>query len=266
MFAGQRLPKSVVEEFPAFSFDTTILKTRKGLTIEAWYSKTDSVSRGTVILFHGLTMNKGRVLMEASEFRFQGYNVMLVDFRAHGNSDGSTTTIGFRESEEVKLAWDNILQRGGKNIFLWGTSMGAVSIAKAIADYAIKPSGVILEMPFATLQSHLRSRARSIGFRGFPEKPFGFLVTCWVGIERGFNGFNFQTSDYAKKITCPVLLQWGALDHNVLKWETDKVYNAISSSNKKLVIYELADHESLLQKDPLKWRLETEKFLSANRQ
>ena len=265
LFAGQRLPRSVVEEYPSFSFDTVILKTKKGLVIDSWYSKTDSAARGTVILFHYVTMNKGRVLMEAAEFRYQGYNVMLVDFRGHGNSDGNTTTIGFRESEEVKLAYNYVVQQGEKNVFLWGASMGAVAISKALADYDIKPSGIILEMPFASLQSHLRGRARSIGFGGFPEKPFGFLVTCWIGIERGFNGVNFKTSNYAKKITCPVLFQSGALDLAVLKWETEKVYNAIASSHKKLVIYEQAGHESFLQKDPLKWRIEVERFLTANR-
>lgn len=264
LFAGQRQPKSVVEEYPAFSFDTVVLQTQKELSIDAWYGKTDSAAKGTVILFHGLTTNKGKTLLEASEFRYLGYNVLLVDFRAHGNSDGYTTTIGYRETEEVKLAYDHVVKGGEKNIFLWGGSMGAVTIAKAIADYELKPSGVILEMPFASLQSHIRSRARATGFGGFPEKPFGFLVTAWIGLERGINGFKFRTSRYAKKITCPVLYQWGALDHSVLKWETDQVFNAIPAVNKKLVIYAQADHESFLQKEPLKWRTEVKEFLTTN--
>ncbi|MEO6611537.1 MAG: alpha/beta fold hydrolase [Chitinophagaceae bacterium] len=264
LFAGQRLPKSVVEDYPSFSFDTVTLETKNGGSLDAWYSKADSSAKGTVILFHGLTMNKGKILLEASEFRYLGYNVLLVDFRGHGNSEGYTTTIGYLESEEVKLAYDHLVQQGEKHIFLWGTSMGAAAIVKSIADNDMSPAGVILEMPFNTLQSHLRSRARAIGFRGFPEKPFGFLVTAWVGIERGFNGFGFRVSNYAKKVNCPVLYQWGALDHSVLRNETDKVYNAIASVNKKLVIYEQADHESFLQKDPVKWRMEVDRFLTAN--
>ncbi|MBK7561737.1 MAG: alpha/beta hydrolase [Chitinophagaceae bacterium] len=266
LFAGQRQHKSIVEGYPSFSFDTITLTTKKGRIIDTWYSKTDSLPKGTVILFHGLTMNKSRILLEASEFRHQGYNILLVDFRGHGNSAGNNTSIGFRESEEVKLAWDYIFQQGEKNIFLWGVSLGAVTILKAIADYDIKPAGIILEMPFASLKTYLKARARAIGFRGFPEKPFAFLVTAWIGIERGFNGFNFKTYNYAKKITCPVLFQWGALDQTVGKWETEKVFNSIASSHKKLVIYDQADHESFLQKDPVKWRMETEKFLTASSQ
>lgn len=263
LFSGPRLPKSIITEFPNFAYNTVAFKTEKGIFIDSWYGKTDSVSKGTVILFHGLTINKERVLAEAYEFRYQGYNVLMVDFRAHGNSGGNITTIGVRETEEVKLAYDYVSQLGEKKIILWGSSLGAITIAKAVADYDIKPAGVILEMPFASLQSHLRARARMIGFGGFPEKPFGFFVTCWMGIERGFNGFKHQTTKYVQKIKCPVLLQWGALDMYVLKSETDKVYNAIASADKKLVIYDHAGHESFVQNDPLKWRIEVGRFLSA---
>jgi alpha-beta hydrolase superfamily lysophospholipase len=262
LFSGPRQPRSVIKESPVFSHDTVALKTKSGISIDAWYAKPDSVSKGTVILFHGIMANKGMLLAEAAEFRYDGYNVMLVDFRAHGNSGGHTTTIGVKESEEVQLAYDHIVQQGEKNIFLFGSSMGAVVVTKAIADYDLKPSGVFLEMPFASMQSHLRARARGLGFRGFGEKPFGFLVTLWIGIERGCNGFKDQTARYVAKIKCPVLMQWGAADAYVLKSETDKIYSSIASSNKKLVIYNNAGHESLLQNDPVQWRNEVEKFLS----
>lgn len=264
LFTGPRQPKSVITEMPTFSFDTVKLETKSGIKIDCWYGKTDSAAKGTVILFHGITANKSMILSESYEFRYQGYNVMMVDFRAHGNSEGQTTTIGIRESEEVKLAYDFITAKGEKNIFLWGNSMGAVVVAKAIADYDLKPAGAILEMPFASLQSHLQARARALGFQGLPEKPFGFFVTWWMGIERGFNGFKHKTASYAAKVNCPVLMQWGALDNYVQKNETDKVYAAIASANKKLVIYERAGHESLAQNDPVKWRIETGIFLNTN--
>lgn len=264
LFSGPRQPRSIITASPAFPYDTVMLKTNSGIFIEAWYAKPDSIAKGTVILFHGIMANKGMLLPEAAEFCYQGYNVMLVDLRAHGNSGGNTTTIGVRESEEVKLAYDYVQQQGEKNIFLYGSSMGAVVVTKAVANYSLRPSGVFLEMPFASLQSHIRARARGLGFGGVGEKPFGFLVTMWIGIERGFNGFKDKTTRYVKKLNCPVLMQWGAADTYVLKSETDKVYKAIASANKKLVIYDQAGHESLLQNDPAKWRAETGAFLANN--
>lgn len=262
LFTGPKLAKSAITQYPSFPYDSITFTTKNGTAIDGWYGKTDSAAKGTVILFHGLSVCKQDVLPEAYEFRFQGYNVMLVDFRAHGNSEGNTTTIGVNESEEVKLAYDFIVKKGEKKIILWGSSMGSVTIAKAVADYDLKPAGVILEMPFASLQSHLKARARMIGFAGFPEKPFSFFVTAWMSIERGFNGYKHKTARYVSKINCPVLLQWGTLDPFVVRSETDQVYNAITSTNKKLVIYDRASHESFVQNDPLKWRIEVERFLS----
>jgi alpha-beta hydrolase superfamily lysophospholipase len=209
-------------------------------------------------LFHGLTSNKGQLLDEAMAFRGWGFNTMLVDMRSHGKSGGKTTTIGFNESEEVKLAYDYLRQQGENNIFLWGTSMGAVAIMKAVAEDQLSPSGIILEMPFLSLRSHLKGRAHAVGF---PEEPFAFLTTLWIGLERGFNGFGFKTTRYARKINCPVLQQYGEKDEFVIRSETDSIYNAISSTRKKLVLYDNAIHESFLRKDPETWKREVSLFL-----
>lgn len=261
LFTGPNQPKLEITEKPVFPFDTVLLKTAKGLNIDTWFAKTDSISKGTVIMFHGITVNKAVLLDEAFEFLKWGYNILLVDFRAHGNSGGSTTTIGLRETEEVKLAWDYMQQQGEKTIFLYGSSMGAVAIAKSIADYQLKPAGIILEMPFQNLQTYLKARARMLGF---PQQPFAFLTTFWIGVERGFNGFNFKTTRYVKEINCPVLMQCGGLDPFVLMKESEIIYSAIASTQKKLVVYDRAQHESFLRRDPIKWRIETERFLSNN--
>ncbi|MBL7731334.1 MAG: alpha/beta hydrolase [Chitinophagaceae bacterium] len=261
LFSGPKQVKLPVSNYPSFPFDTVKLKTSGDIGIDTWYSATDSASKGTVILFHGIQSNKSLLLPEASAFRWMGYNVLLVDFRAHGNSEGRVTTLGVRETEEVAIAYDYIRNKGEKNIFLYGSSMGAVTVLKAVDDYELKPAGLILEMPFASLQSHLRARARVVGFQGFPEKPFGFLVSCWMGWEKGFNGLRHRTTRYAAKVNCPVLFQYGGKDPFVLKAETDKVFAAIAAADKTLVGYPEAGHESLQQHDAARWEKEVQQFL-----
>jgi alpha-beta hydrolase superfamily lysophospholipase len=214
-----------------------------------------------VIIFHGITLNKGRMLDEGHEFRSMGYNIMLVDFRGHGNSEGNTTTIGMREPEEVKLAYDYMVKRGEKKIFLYGLSMGAVVVTKAISDYQLNPSGIIIEMPFLSLQAYLRAQARSHGFSG-QQRAFAFLTTFWVGVERGFNGYKHQTTRYAKNVHCPVLMQYAGKDAFVLRDEAEKIFGAIASADKRLALYDRAQHESLVRFDPLRWRIEVGKFLN----
>lgn len=258
LMVGRRLPKSLVSYFPPMPYDTVQLTTRSGLKLEAWYIEAGS-SKGTVILFHGLHSNKGNILSEAMEFLSFGYNAMLVDIRAHGNSEGINNSLGYRESEEVKLAYDFVKGQGENNIILWGISLGAAIISKAIGEFDLQPQKVILEMPFDRLQDHLRARARILGF---PDEPFGFLVTLWTGIEQRYWSFGHKTSRYVKKINCPVLLQWGAMDEYVKRKEMNAIFSAIHSSQKKCVVYESAGHQPLLWQDENKWKETVQGFLN----
>jgi len=260
MMTGKKLARSLIQYFPIIPYDTVLLTMANGKKLEAWYMKADS-AKGTVILFHGLNSNKGNVLGEAIEFNSFGYNTMLVDMRSHGNSQGIINSIGYKESEEVKLAYDHVSKKGEKNIVLWGMSLGAVIITKAIWQYDLKPQKIILEMPFDRLQDHIRARAR---ISGFPGEPFGFFVTFWTGLEQGYWGYGHKTSRYVKNINCPVLLQWGSNDEYVMKEETKKIFASINSSKKKLEIYDGAGHGPLVAGNQLQWDKAVTEFLNDN--
>jgi len=241
---------------PDSSFQTVYLTTKSGLKLQAWYIAVDS-PKGTIALFHGHGGSKSGVFKESEEFRKMGYNTLLLDFRAHGSSEGNTSTIGYNESEDVKLAYDFVKGKGEKNIILWGISMGAATITKAINDYPIQPSKIILEMPFGSI---LRAGEGRIKMMGLPGEPLATLITFWGGVEHGFWAFNMKPTAFAKKINCPVLLQWGAQDPRVTRGEIDDIYNNIPSS-KKLVVYDSCGHESLCSKETEKWKTEVSAFL-----
>ncbi len=257
-FFGVKNGKPVIKKFPKRDYQTITLKTKNELKIEAWYIKKDSAI-GTVILFHGHMGTKGSLLVAGEEFYNRGYNVMPVDFRAHGNSEGTACSIGKEEGEEIKLAYDYVKSLGEENIILWGTSMGAAAITSSFNTYDdLKPSKIILEMPFGTLRDAVRGRVKQMGI---PQEPVASLFTFWGSVEQGYWAFSYAPEEYVKKITCPVLLQWGAKDLRVSKNETDAVYKNIAAANKKLVVYENAGHESLIKNDSVLWRNEVGRFL-----
>ena len=167
IFFGVKNFKSRPVNFPDTVFETVNLKTKEDLKIEGWYIRL-SQPLGTVIMFHGHGGNKSGMLKEATTFTQLGYSVMMVDFRAHGNSEGTATTIGKYEAEEVKLTYDFIKSKSESRIILWGTSMGAVAICSAFNDYSIEPSAVILEMPFASLKKAVSGR---VSMMGIPKEP-----------------------------------------------------------------------------------------------
>jgi uncharacterized protein len=237
---------------------TIKLTTKDNIELEGWYMPVDS-AKGTVCMFHGHGGKKSGNNNEAAEFRKMGFNTFQLDFRAHGGSKGNTCTIGAVEAEDVKLAYDYIKAKGEKNIVLWGISMGASAVAKTVNDYAdVKPNKIILEMPFGTLSDAVAGRVKMMGL---PAQPVSTLLTFWGGAIHGFWAFNFKPQEYAKKITCPTLLQWGASDPRVTKKEEEILFANLSTANKKFVVYENSVHESLCTKENTKWVSEVSNFL-----
>lgn len=257
LFFGINAEKQKNTISPDSSFHTVYLKTKDSLNLETWYVGVDNAV-GTVCLFHGHGGTKSGVFTESEEFRKMGYNTLLLDFRAHGSSEGNSCTIGYVETEDIKLAYDYIKSKGEKNIVLWGISMGASTITKAVKDYGLEPQKIILEMPFGTLQDAVKGRLKLMGL---PPQPIASLLTFWGGTEHGFWAFNMKPQEFVKEIKCPVLLQWGRNDPRVSKAEEDILFNNITGSGKKFVIYETAGHESLCKKEPPKWVAEVAAFL-----
>jgi uncharacterized protein len=87
--------------------------------------------------------------------------------------------------------------------------MGSAAILKAVADKAVNPDGIIIELPFARLLDALRSRLRAVGL---PPFPLAELMVFWGGIQHGFNGFARNPVTYASQVSSPTLILHGKLD------------------------------------------------------
>ena len=257
---GINYTKLPLSAYPAHPFQQFYTKTTDGFVLEGWYIP-QTPSKGTVILFHGHGGNRGSILTEANNFYNLHYNVCMIDFRAHGDSQGNVCTIGYNESADVKAAYDYVAAKGETNIVLWGISLGAATITKALTDYKdIHPAKVILEMPFATLTDAVKGRLRTMNL---PEQPLTTLLTFWGGVEQGgFWTFNHKPSEYARNIHIPVLMQWGKNDKRVTAIETLEVFQNLSSARKQLVIYNNSGHQSLAGNEPEKWNNTVKAFLN----
>ena len=143
LLLGVSLPRPQNVSSPNFPFSEITLNSNK--KIVCWLSKIDN-PKGTVILFHGYGGQKSKMIDKANEFIKLGYNTLLVDFMGSGKSEGNQTTIGFKEAEQVKTAFDYLESLGEKNIVLFGTSMGAAAILKAQNDYQLKAAKISLNV------------------------------------------------------------------------------------------------------------------------
>jgi alpha-beta hydrolase superfamily lysophospholipase len=247
LLTGVNNPRPANTYLPAHPYRIVMLQSNT--KISCWYVPALTATKGTVILFHGYTSNRSSLVPRAEPFLQHGYNCLLVDFMGSGGSGGNSTSIGYKEAQEVKTCYDYIHGNGERHIFLFGSSMGAVAIMKAMNDYAISPEAIILECPFSTLYNTVCSRFHMLHV---PTIPMAGMLLFWGGLENGFWGFSFRPVEDAKAIKCPVLLQYGARDDRVSRQEINDIYANISGS-KKLIIYPMSGHDNYLIKYKKEW-------------
>lgn len=111
----------------------------------------------TVVLAHGWGSNKSRMLGTASVLH-DAYNLLLFDFRNHGQSSEAATTQGVREAGDLRAMVDWLEQeKGPDRIAVLGESMGgATALAEAGQDERI--DAVIAESTHATIANAAQAR------------------------------------------------------------------------------------------------------------
>jgi uncharacterized protein len=88
------------------------------------------------------------------------------------------------------------------------------------------------------------------------------LLDFWGGVENDFNAFSYCPAEYARSVTCPALLMYGAMDQDVSRKETDAIFQNLSG-RKRLKIYPLAKHENYLKLYKQEWTADIEDFLNS---
>ena len=233
---------------------------QSNVKLQCWSLKADS-AKGTVIIFHGYRASKSEMIDRSDEFLKLGYNTLLVDFMGSGGSEGSSTTIGYKEAAEVKACYDYVAAKGEKNIYLFGTSMGAVAIMKAVNDNPdMAAKGLLLECPFGTMYKTVSVRVKAMGVNPFP---IAGMLMFWGGVENGFWPFSHNPEEYAKNIKLPVLLMYGGVDNRVSITETDAIFANLKGP-KELRAFPLCGHEDYLPKYRDEWVSYVKSFLQTN--
>ncbi len=255
LFIGVQNPRPVHAKTPKVPFETVMLQSNR--IIECWYVKQLNAI-GTIILFHGYAAEKSSLLDHAEIFRQLGYNTLLVDFMGSGNSEGNQTTIGFKEAMQVRTAFEFVQKQGDQIIYLFGVSMGAVAIMKAMADDPLQINGIIIECPFGTMYQAVQARFRLMKL---PSFPFASMIVFWGGVQNGFWAFGHNPVAYASKINCPTLLLYGAKDNRVSREETQTIFINLAGE-KYLKTYQEAGHESYLLKYRDAWAEDVRQFLN----
>ena len=125
-------PQDLGVEFEAISFETD-----DNISLSGWFIPTTTENAKTIILLHGYPADKGNILPSLL-FLNEQYNLLLFDFRYLGESEGSYSTIGAKETKDLQAAISYLNTRGINQVGIWGFSMGgAVALMAAPSPFPI---------------------------------------------------------------------------------------------------------------------------------
>ncbi len=137
---------------------------------------------------------------------FPNDNILIFDFRAHGQSEGELTTFGYNEHLDV-LGAVQFLQTNsetqGLPVYGIGVSMGAASLIHAAAHGA-HFQALILDSTYARLSEQMVDTfyART----SLPRFPFMTIMVWFFERAAGFSLRDFNPCDDLALVLCPIMI------------------------------------------------------------
>jgi len=199
------------------------LKTEDGKKISAWWMPKGDSHSPPVVILHGLGASKAHMIDYILFAQHENHPVLAIDFRGHGESDPSLTSIGYYESHDVMAGMKFVREQGAGDPVLWGTSMGAVAaLLAAEKDGAV--AGVIADAPFDTYRNTICHHAKLM--YGITEFPLVFLAYPMIESRANFRMADVDTIRAAAKIRAPMLVLAGEKDERMEPAMVRTIYDA----------------------------------------
>lgn len=105
------------------------------------------VPKGTLFVLHGVMMNKESMLHWGFYLAEQGYRVVLVDLRGHGQSTGSQITFGAREAVDLGQVLDELQRRDLVTGQIACSAFRMEARSRSIGPHATRASAPSLRSP-----------------------------------------------------------------------------------------------------------------------
>ena len=223
-----------------------------GIELRGWKVRARSPNGNWIILFHGVSDNRTGVLGHAELLLRHGYNVVMMDSRAHGESGGDVATHGWKERYDTVAITNGLYSTETVNhLGALGVSMGA---AIALQSAAVEPriEAVVAEDPFADLREVFYDYA---GLHLSPllgrtlVRPATIFAIDAIKKEDGFSPDDVSPVRAVIARPFPVLLICGTRDRTIPCRHAERIYQAATGA-KELWTVEAAEHASALGRAP----------------
>mgnify|MGYP004526595387 CR=1 FL=1 len=196
-----------------------------------------------LIMLHGYRSGAERDFCGGLKFGIDsGFNVLLVDQRAHGKSEGKCLTFGIKERYDC-LTWINyVISRAGGNckIALYGMSMGAATVLMAAGSGLPKNVAcIVADCGYTSPKAIIKKVIREMHYPVFPTYA---LVRLGGMLFGGFDIEEYSAVRAMEKCDIPVLFIHGDDDRFVPCDMGRENHRHCRAEGKKLLIVPNAGH------------------------
>ena len=201
------------------------LRTSDGVRINAFY-RANPASKQVLLWFHGNAENIGYDLVHLRVLAEIGLNILAVDYRGYGKSEGKPDEAGVYSDADA--AYDYLINQRhfrAEDIFIYGHSLGG---AVAINLASRRPcAGLIVQSSF--------TNARAMARRMFPIPLIEFVVKS-----------RFDSVEKIRRVHAPILIVHGTRDEVVPFAMGQQLFRA-APEPKRFYPIEGARHNDLME-------------------
>ncbi len=198
-----------------------------------------------VILMPGRTETCYYACYYAPTFVEAGYNVLTIDPRAHGLSEGKILTLGKLEGLDL-LRWSELLHDkfGIETVVLYGLCGGGTASCVALInkDCPNYIKGFISDGMFYSFFNVYR---RHIIDEKHPVYPVIWEVLGKIKHRNGVNPYKTTPKNLIDKVKVPTLFLTGELDKFAVPFEANKLYELCGAKQKEIHLIKNARHSHL---------------------
>lgn len=222
----KRKSRSMIERMAAIPYEDIYIKSYDGLKLHArYYHARDGAP--IAIQFHGYkSMSVRDFSGGAYECIRMEHNLLLVDQRAHGESEGNVISFGIKERFDCR-SWVNYATErfgSGAQIILYGISMGAATVLMASELELPKTViGIVADCPYSSPGAIIKKVCRDIHL---PPVIFYPFIKIGARLFGGFNLDDASPKEAVKNTKIPILLIHGEGDNFVPCSMSDEIAEA----------------------------------------
>lgn len=233
--------KTDYNEYKDLEVEALEILSDDGLKLRGYYYKNSDKADKLMIIHHGYTANHYIGIQYMKMFFEEGFNILLIDMRAHGESEGKYSSYGYNEVRDLDMWVEAMKQKLGDDLIigLHGQSMGAATVLLYSGLFEEKIKFVIEDCGYSNAADVVKFKFDQTNVS---TKIFYPLVSSRIKRKYKFDLKDISPIEAVSKSSVPTLFIHGTADTTVPYEMCNQMYESKTSGLKKIYLVEGAIH------------------------